>query len=144
MTSDDLAVLRHLRLDSRKSLAKISRECGIPAISVYNKIKLYENSIISKYTSLLNFDKMGLYSRVHIIVKLNKEKDGFIKFLNASNNINSVYRLRGNYNFYIEAIFKHELDANDFVKEIKDKFEIQDIIVHDILEDIQKEMFLVK
>lgn len=145
MTFKDFELLRHLRLNSRKSIAKISQECNIPASSAYSRLKSCENEIIKRYTSLLNFEKMGLYAKIHLIIKIrNSSKDNFVNFLKICPNVNSIFRLKGDFDFYIEAIFKHEIDANEWVDNLKEKFHFDNLVVHHILKDIQNELFLVK
>jgi DNA-binding Lrp family transcriptional regulator len=142
---EERKILRHLRLNSRKSLAKIGRECNIPASSAYNEVNRIEQSFVSKYTSLLDFNRLGLYARAHLIIGVDRgDRKLLSEFLGKCPNVNSVYRLRGEHDFYVDAVFKHELEVNDFVKRLKADFAVKEVVVHHILKEVQSEMFLVK
>ena len=55
----ELLILRHLREDSRKSLAKIARQEAIPVSTLFNIVHQLESKAIRKNTTLIDFSKIG-------------------------------------------------------------------------------------
>ena len=81
ISNKELLILNHLRGDSRKSLAEISRNTGIPISTVFDKLVWLEKKVINRYVSLLDFQKIGYGIKVNMLFKINKDFTEFKKFL---------------------------------------------------------------
>ena len=110
-----LLILSHFRSNARKNLTKISKQTGIPVSTIFDKLKMYESSIIKKHTALLDFQKLGYDIRVDFIVKINhKDRDKLIKvvdyFINNDNNeaniVKSIFEDYSSWNYTYKSLAK--------------------------------------
>ena len=78
-----------------------------------------------------------------MMIALPKEKRKEAKtFLCKHQNTNSVFKINHNYDFMIEAVFKHIKHLEDFVDVLENKFQLQRVDIHHIIYDIQRETFM--
>jgi DNA-binding Lrp family transcriptional regulator len=137
-------VLSYLRKNARKSVAGIASESGITSASVMSIQKRLENSIIKKYVSLLDFQKLGYNVSINIALKLGgtiADKDRLVSFLQSHRNVNSIFRVGADYDYYAETIFSDIKGLYDFLDELS-AFNIQKLDEHHIIEELKKEEFL--
>ena len=140
----ELLILTHLRADSRKSLTMISRETGIPISTIFDKVNKLGKSTISKYSPLLDFQKLGFGIRINFALKANdKKKQEFKDFLLTNKNVNSILRLNNGFDFFVEAVFKDMKGFEEFSESLE-KFKIKKKKEFLIIEDLKKEEFLTK
>ncbi|MBR9675631.1 Lrp/AsnC family transcriptional regulator [Candidatus Woesearchaeota archaeon] len=143
MKEKDMKIINHLRRDARMPLTKMSRKTQIPVSTIFDKLKIFEEDLIIKHTTLIDFSKLGYYTRANIAFRVDREdKELLKKHLLKHTSINSVYRINNGYDFMIEAIFKQIKDIEDFTDEIEQKFKILDKKTYYIIEDLKKESFL--
>ena len=139
----DLLILSELRSNSRETLTKISKNTGIPISTIFDKIKYYQGSLITKHTTLIDFSKLGFNARANIMVKVDRDKrEEARKFLLSHQNINSVYKVSNGFDFLIEGIFKNVKEVEDFIDFLGGKFKLEQTQVYYIIEDIKKESFM--
>lgn len=138
----DLIVISYLRQNARETLTRLSRKTHIPVSTIYDKLKLHEHELITKYTSLLDFSKLGFNTRANIILKVDRNKRDEVKdYLIKHQNINSVCKIN-NGDFMIDVIFKHIKDMEDFIENLEQRFDIRDRHVYYVIEDIKRESFM--
>ena len=143
MNEKDLKILANLRKNARMSLTDISRDTSIPITTIFDKLKLFENKLILKHTSLLDFNKLGYNTRAKVILKVkNENKEELRNHLKNNQNVNSLYKINNNHDFLIEVIFKHIVDLESFLDNLEDKYGVLEKSVFYILEDIKREGFL--
>lgn len=143
LTPTDLKIISHLRSNSRQSLASIARQLGIPASTLFDKVKNYEKKFVRKHTTLIDFDRLGFFTRLQIAVGVPLEKKQELHgFLLHHKNINSLYRINHGFDFLAECIFKSPADAKNFVEQLESNFGITKSCVFDMLEELKKEEFL--
>lgn len=139
-----MMVLTHLRGNSRKSLAQISREENIPISTVFEKLKLLESSIIQKHVCLLDFKKLGYSLNIDFVIRVsNNDKENVRDFLLKNNNVNNIFRINGKYNFFIETVFRNMEEVQNFLDKLEE-FSIKEIKEHHIVEELKREAFLNK
>jgi DNA-binding Lrp family transcriptional regulator len=109
LTQKELKVLRCLRKDARKSMTSISRETGISLSAVMLIIKRLESGFIDKYTSLLNHSSLGHNIKVHFFMK-----KGDINFFKEHPQVNTIYKLSGDYSLFVEGIFRNMGEVEKF------------------------------
>jgi len=144
LTKKELLILTHLRADSRKSLAMISRETDIPISTIFDKVNKLGKSMISKYSPLLDFQKLGFGLRVNFVLKANDKKKQELKdFLLINKNVNSMLRLNNDFDFFIEAVFRDMKGLEEFSESLE-KFKIKKKKEFFIIEDLKREEFLTK
>ena len=143
LSKKDLKILPYLRKNARERLTKISRKTGIPVSTIFDKLRTYQEELITKHVTIVNFDLIGFNSRANIILKVEKNQREELKnFIQQSKTINSAYRINNGYDFFIEAITKDMKQLENFVEEIEEKFNIKTKHVFYIVEDIKREEFL--
>jgi hypothetical protein len=64
------------------------------------------------------------------------------QFFCKHHNVNSVYKINNNYEFLIEAVFKHIKQLEDFNDLLEQRFNTTTIEVHHIIYDIVREAFM--
>ncbi|MBA3064613.1 Lrp/AsnC family transcriptional regulator [Candidatus Woesearchaeota archaeon] len=137
-------ILTHLRADSRKSLAMISRETNIPISTIFDKVNKLGKSTISKYSPLLDFQKLGFGIRINFALKANdKRKQEFKDFLLKNKNVNSMLRLNNGFDFFIETVFRDMKGLEEFSESLE-PFKIKKKKEFFIIEDLKKEDFFTK
>lgn len=139
--NNGLSILSHLRKDSRKSLARISRETGIPLSTVFDNVGKLEKGVIRRYVSLINFSKIGYNLKVNFILKSGGKKEELKQFLISNQNVNSLLRLSGEFNFLVECIFKDMKDLEEFNDKL-DGYDIRGKREHHIIDEIKTEGFI--
>ena len=136
----DLLVLVNLRKNSRNNLTDISRNTSIPVTTVFEKVKRLNTNFIKKHTSLIDFAKLGYNTRVNVAIRATKKKE-LLKFLQQNPNVNSIYQLEQEYDFYVELIFRNLKELEEFTESIEE-FKIKKYESHHIIEDLKREEFL--
>jgi len=137
LTKEEFVVLSHLRRNSRKSLTALSADLDMPAAAIYSIMNRLKNEgIIKKHYSLLDFQKLGFGVRVGLFFKTKNGR--LISYLSKHPNVNSIFKLTGDYDYMVDTVFKDFTEYESF----KDKFEQFNVIKvneHYILEELKKE-----
>jgi DNA-binding Lrp family transcriptional regulator len=121
----------------------MSRKTRIPVSTLYDKIKVHENELITKHTTLIEFGKLGFNTRAKIIIKVRKQDREELKnYLIKNPCLNSVYKINNGFDFLIEAIFRNIKEMEDFMEEMEEKFTIKSKQVFYIVDDLKREGFL--
>ena len=143
LNQKDLLLLNNLRQNARETLTKLSRKTRIPISTIYDKLKMYHGDIIKKYTSIIDFAKLGYNARVNIMLRIDKEQRDEIKeFLARKDCINSVFKINNGYDFLIEGIFKDIRGVEDFLETMEDRFKIKSKQVYYVVDEIKREGFM--
>ena len=138
----DMLILSLLRKNSRESLTRISKLSNIPISTIYDKLKSQQNNIIRKHTCILDFSKIGFNSRASLSIKTRMNKKEELKeYLIKHPNVNTIYKINNGYDFWIECIFKHIKDLEDFIEYLELKYNIKRQINY-IIDDIKREGFM--
>ena len=139
----DLLILAELRNNSRESLTNMSKTTGVPISTIFDKLKYYQGSLITKHTTLIDFSKLGFNARANIMLKVDRDaREEARKFLMNNFNINSVYKISNGFDFLVEGIFKNVKDVEEFIDYLGSKFKMEKSEVYYIVEDIRKEDFM--
>lgn len=136
----DVKILCELRKDARQPLSNISRATGIPASTIYDRMKLHEGGLIRKHASIVDFQRLGYNIRAGIMVSVD-EKEKFIDYLKKHRCVNSVFRTEGKYDFFIDCIFSQMTDFQDMIGEM-DEFGMKQKLAHFITDEIEREKFV--
>jgi len=143
MKRTDVLLLRSLRKNARETLTNISRDINIPVSTIFDKLRFYEEGIITKHTSLIDFSKLGFSTRANITLKVKKnEKDKIKEFLLENPNVNSVYRINNGYDFLVEGVFHNIMELEEFCDALDIKFKIKSKQIFYIIEDLKREEFM--
>jgi Lrp/AsnC family leucine-responsive transcriptional regulator len=119
----DLAILRILLDDSRKTLQDIGSEVGLSASSCWSRIKkLEEEGVIKRYT--IDVDKAQLGYRDSVIVQLTLESHNdetlhdFGRVLATIPEVLEAYLVSGDYDYYIRIAVR---DTRDYERLLREK-----------------------
>ena len=138
-----MKIISHLRQDARMPLTTMSKKTSIPVSTIFDRLKLNEQNLIIKHTSLLDFSKLGYFTRANITFKVDREdKEGLKEYLMKHQSINSVYRINNGFDFIVEGIFKQIKDMEEFIDQVENKFKVQDTKSFFIIEDLKREAFM--
>jgi DNA-binding Lrp family transcriptional regulator len=143
MNKKDLLIIAHLRNNARMPLTDMSRKTQIPVSTIFDRLKLNENNLIVKHTSLLDFAKLGYNTRANISLKVGKQdKEALKDYLVKHQSVNSLYKINNGFDFMFEGVFKQIKDMEDFLEQIDQKFDIQDKKSFFVIEDLKRESFM--
>jgi DNA-binding Lrp family transcriptional regulator len=136
----ELVLLKHLRQNSRRSIADLSKETKIPLSTLFDVLRRVESDYVVKYTSLIDFSKIGYGLRVNFIIKSRKKKE-LNEFLMKNPNVNSLCSLSGDSDLYAECVFKEMKEVIEFRENIQN-IGIEKINEIFVVEEVKKEGFV--
>lgn len=139
LDEDDITILKHLRMNARKSLADISRETGISLTTVFNRTRRLKKSCILKFASIPDYTFIGYPIRVNFAAKAGKTNE-LREFLIKNRNVNSAFKINRNFDFYFEAIFSDVRELYSFTEKLKD-FNLKALKEYPVVEELKKEDF---
>ncbi len=138
----ELLVLSYLRDNARMKLTTLSRKTGIPVSTIFDQMKA-PSSLMTKYTALIDFSKIGFTTRAQIIVKLAKEqREQFREFVLTHKSINSAYRINNGYDYLLEGIFRNLKELEEFLESMEEQYPLKTKQVYYIIDDLKREQFL--
>ncbi|WGT65299.1 Lrp/AsnC family transcriptional regulator [Variovorax paradoxus] len=119
----DLAILRVLLLDSRKTLQEIGNEVGLSPTSCWTRIKKLEaTGVIKRYTIDVDPAKLGYHDSVIVQVTLESHTDetlyDFGRTLATIPEIQEAYLVSGDYDYYIRIAVR---DTRDYERLLREK-----------------------
>ncbi|MFC1730559.1 Lrp/AsnC family transcriptional regulator [candidate division KSB1 bacterium] len=145
INSKDMLILKCLRENSNQPLTDIAKETGIPVTTIYDRMRVQGQKVIMKYTVLVDFVKLGYQTKVKIALKVKKEDRKVVKeFLLGHKNLNSLFRINMGYDYLAEMIFMNHAQAHCFVDKLEEKFGIKEKQLFFVVDEIERERFLVK
>ena len=143
LSPHELKLIAELRQNARKNLTLISRNIRMPVSTIFDKLKKYENTLITKHCSLIDFSKLGYGTKATIILKVKREqRDDVREYLMNHFNINSLYRVNNGYDFMVEAVFRDIKDMEEFLEALEDTHTIKKKEVYYIINEIKREAFM--
>ena len=118
ITDLNINILNQLINDSRQSARVIARTLKISTATVVAHMKQMENAgIIQKYTTRVNFEKMGYEFEIMIDIQVEKGKLLEVEKKIAKHpNVLAVYDVTGNFDAVVLARFKTRRKMDDFLK----------------------------
>ncbi|MFC1774942.1 Lrp/AsnC family transcriptional regulator [Nanoarchaeota archaeon] len=114
----DISLIKELRLNSRQSLARISKKTNIPISTLFERLKKLEDDVITRHVSIVDFSKLGYFLKVHFTMST-KQKDELRFFLKTNRNVNSAFTIMNGTDYYVECIFKNINMLNEFKENLK-------------------------
>ncbi|MBU0980807.1 MAG: Lrp/AsnC family transcriptional regulator [Nanoarchaeota archaeon] len=132
----DIRILRALRTDSRKSLASIAVDIGMPHTTLMDRMQKIKR-IRPRFTTLIDFERLGFSYRcifmLRVMQRIQAEKIAMMP------NINTVSFIDDEKHIMAEAVFRNILEVEEF-REMLDQF--HDIRHFYILEELKRESFM--
>ncbi|MGQ9759224.1 MAG: Lrp/AsnC family transcriptional regulator [Candidatus Methanomethylicaceae archaeon] len=120
LDSVDLAILRLLQEDSRRSYRDIAHQLGLSVGTVHNRVKkLTQGGIIKGFSAILDPERLGFELTAIILMQVD---GGHIveveKTLAKYTPVITVYDITGDFDIVIIAKFKSRSELNTFIKEV--------------------------
>mgnify|MGYP006289128311 CR=1 FL=1 len=143
MNKKDLLIVSLLRRNARETLTNISKQTKIPISTIYERIRMNNDGIVKKFTSIIDFSKLGFTTRANIMIKADKEsREGLRTTLLSSPHVNSLYRINNGYDFLVEGVFRDLQQVEEFFEKLEEKYDILEKEVHYVLDDLKRESFM--
>ena len=142
ITKTDLIVLAHFRKDARCRLTALSRKTGIPVSTLYDKLVQYKKSVVHKTVSLLNFSAIGFHTRANVLLRIGKEREQAKEHLLKQDAVNSLYKVNNGFDFLAECVFRNIKELEDFVEQLRTKFDVRSSEIYYIIDELKREAFL--
>lgn len=142
ISKKELLIISCLRDNARSKLTRLSKLTKIPVSTIFDRMKA-ESNIIKKYTTLIDFQKLGFSTIAKIALKVKKEDREKLKnYLLKHKSINSLYRINNGFDFLIEGIFRDLKELEEFLESVEEKVKLKTKQVYYIIDDLKRESFL--
>jgi DNA-binding Lrp family transcriptional regulator len=136
----DMLILSALRQNARMPLTTISKRTSVPVTTIHGLLREYEQHVIKKHATILDFKKLGYDNKQSIIIKAaGHDKDKIKRYLLENKSVNSVYLLDGPGNFLIEAITKTKQEVDSLMHDLQEQFTIFDLLSFEVVDDLKRE-----
>ncbi len=136
LKQNDIKILSELRKNSRSSLTLMSKNTGIPVSTIFDRINRMDNYVISKHSTLIDFNKLGFGLRAAVVLKSSKKRRKELgEFLSKSPQVNSLFRISEGFDFFADCIFRNMQELNEFygkLSEIKTARKKEFFIINEI------------
>lgn len=127
----DLWVLSLLRSNARLAVVEIGRKTGMPASTVFDRMKKL-HPLVLKYTTLIDFAEFG--QPIRLVLLMN---GSCLESLMEAKAVNSIYRLADG-ELLAECVFADNAKAQDFLESFQ--CDIHQVVT--VIEDVIREKFL--
>ncbi len=114
----DMKIIQCLTEDARSTYNAIAEEAGVSEATVKNRIdKLKENGIISRFTTVLDYYKLGRAIKAFIGLKVQPSKlQAIVADLKKHPDVHVLYRTSGDVDLFLEVILEKMEDLNTFLE----------------------------
>ncbi len=117
----DMKILSILSENSRLSIRKIATRLGLKPTSVFNRIKKLERSVIMKYTTEVDQEKIGYHVTAFVLIsyKSNKEtQEEIAKELSKYAQVTNVAIITGEWDLLLRIVEKNVKSLGYFITKI--------------------------
>lgn len=139
----EIAVLRLLRQDARMKVVNIAKKLDISAASASVLIRKTDRKYVSKYSSLVDFEKLGYFVGSFFVIRPSRDGKGdamLMDFLSCCRNINSM-SMSSSGDVLVEVYFRNMADFVDFRHFVEEFAESAE--EHEIVCAVKREEFMV-
>jgi Lrp/AsnC family transcriptional regulator for asnA, asnC and gidA len=114
----DMKIIQSLTKDARSTYKAIAGEAGVSEATVKNRIdKLKESGIISRFTAVLDYYKLGRTIKAFIGLKVQPSKlQAIVADLKKNPDVHVLYRTSGDVDLFLEVILEKMEDLNSFLE----------------------------
>jgi len=133
-----LRLIKCLRHNCRDSITKMSENLNSPVSTVFDRLN-NTKKFIKKFTSIVDFDKLGLIRTKIMIIPYSKRK--ILDFILKNKNVNSAYTLETDCKILLDCLFRNKYEYMDFIRELK-ILPIYEKTVYFVEEELKVEEYL--
>ncbi len=114
----DMKIVKCLIEDARTTYRAISSEVGVSEATVKNRIDgLMDDGVITKFTAVLDYHKLGRAIKSFIGLKVQPSKlQSIVEEMKAHPDVHVLYRTSGDVDLFLEVIFEKMEDLNTFLE----------------------------
>lgn len=116
----DIKILRELKKDARQSFYDLASKLNVSEGTIYNRVsKLQDAKIISNYSAMIDFSKLGY--DISVIIGISVEGNHLVdveKKIAKEKNVSAVYDVTGEYDALVIAKFKTRAELDKFIKKL--------------------------
>jgi Lrp/AsnC family transcriptional regulator for asnA, asnC and gidA len=114
----DLRIIRSLSKDARKPFITIAEEVGVSDTTVRKRVqRMLDEGIIKQFNLLLDYHKIGRIIKAFIGLKISPTKlMDVVNLLVENPDIQVLYRTTGNWDMFVEVIFKDMEELKQFLE----------------------------
>jgi len=114
----DMKIIQHLTEDARTTYRAIAEDAGVSEATVKNRIdRLKETGVITKFTAVLDFHKLGRAIKSFIGLKVQPTKlQEIVDHMKSHPDVHVLYRTSGDVDLLFEVIFEKMEDLNKFLE----------------------------
>lgn len=114
----DMKIIQALTEDARSTYRAIAEEAGVSEATVKNRIdSLKEKGIISRFTTVLDYYKLGRAIKAFIGLKIQPAKlQTIVDDLKEHPDVHVLYRTSGDVDLFLEVILEKMEDLNSFLE----------------------------
>jgi len=115
----DMKIVKCLIENARTTYRAISSEVGVSEATVKNRIDgLMDDGVITKFTAVLDYHKLGRAIKSFIGLKVQPSKlQSIVEEMKAHPDVHVLYRTSGDVDLFLEVIFEKMEDLNTFLEE---------------------------
>ncbi|MBI5003419.1 Lrp/AsnC family transcriptional regulator [Candidatus Woesearchaeota archaeon] len=138
---NDLRLLARLRTNARQPVLALSKGLDLCRITVTKRLQLLQNSVIQKYTALLDFNQLGFPIRVQLSVHpALEDRSVFERFIRQQGCLNNLYAADGS-GYIADLVFQTQIEADRFLSQLDTAFSFVDKQVYFITQELVRESF---
>lgn len=114
----DLRIIRSLNQDARKPFTTIAKELEVSDSTVRKRVKrLIDDGIIKQFNMLLDYHKLGRIIKAFIGLKVIPPRlMEVVALLEPNPDVQVLYRTTGNWDIFVEVIFKDMEELKHFLE----------------------------
>ncbi|MHA1734712.1 MAG: Lrp/AsnC family transcriptional regulator [Promethearchaeota archaeon] len=138
----DIAIIKKLEEDARRSYREIANELGISVGTVHNRIKKMEkNEVLLGFFPLLNSQKFGynLTFIVQVSIRGGDYQKVFDK-LKAQPFVKAIYWVTGEVSAILVCNFKNINETRDFIFELNQMVNVEKTVSSLVLERVKEDL----
>jgi len=115
----DMKIVKCLIENARTTYRAISSEVGVSEATVKNRIDgLMDDGVITKFTAVLDYHKLGRAIKSFIGLKVQPSKlQSIVEEMKAHPDVHVLYRTSGDVDLFLEVIFEKLEELNTFLEE---------------------------
>lgn len=114
----DMKIIQYLTEDARTTYRSMAEEAGVSEATIKNRIdRLVEDGVITKFTVMLDYHKLGRAIKSFIGLKVQPAKlHDIVDHMKSHPDVHVLYRTSGDVDLLFEVIFERMEDLNAFLE----------------------------
>ena len=142
MDKHDFLIVSELRTDARAPVLSMSDTLCLSRVTIAQRLKKLRQTIIRKYTALVDFRKLGFSVKLLFSITLAPhDKTVFAKYIQEHPSLNNFYSTAYGADYLVEMIFQTQTEAECFLERLSSAFSIVQQQVYYLDQELVRESF---